>query len=95
VAVPRVGGTHERDHRAAIGGTHQWDRCTSLTGSVKDEPGQGDLRDLDVWVWTPGAHCVSFPLTRPTPGVPELDGRLEHALGRVRLRVPAEQAEAN
>jgi hypothetical protein len=52
-----------------VGGTHEWDRCTSLIGSVKDEPGLGDLRDLGVWVWTPGIHCVSFPLTGPTPGV--------------------------
>jgi hypothetical protein len=52
-----------------VGGTHVWDRWTSLIGSVKDELGRGDLRDLDVWVWTPGVHCVSFPLTGPTPGV--------------------------
>jgi hypothetical protein len=65
----RVGGTHERDHRAVVGGTHQRDRCTWFIGSVKDEPGQGDLRDLNVCVWTPGAHCVSFPLTGPAPGV--------------------------
>jgi len=57
-----------------VGGTHEWDRCTSLIGSVKDEPGQGDLRDLNIWVWTPGVHCVSFPLTGPTPGVPSYGG---------------------
>ena len=43
------------------------ERCTSLIGSVEDEPGRGDLRDLNVWVSTPGVHRVSFPLTGPTP----------------------------
>jgi len=40
----------------------QRDRRTSLIGPVKDEPGQGDLRDLDVRVCTTGVHCISFPL---------------------------------
>jgi hypothetical protein len=39
------GRAHQRAGATVVGGTHQWDRCTSLIGSVKDEPGQGDLRD--------------------------------------------------
>src|SRR5580700_6317023 len=62
-------GEHQRRGRAWVGGTHERDRCASLIGSVKDEPGRGDLRDLNVWVGTPGVHWVSFPLTGPTPGV--------------------------
>ena len=60
---------HQRRGRARVGGTHEWDRCTSLIGWVRDEPGLGDLRGLGVWVGTPGVQCVSFPWTGPTPGV--------------------------
>src|SRR5215471_14028056 len=42
----RGGPAHQRADAAVVGGTHEWDRCTSLVGSVKREPGRGDLRDL-------------------------------------------------
>jgi hypothetical protein len=54
----RGGRAHQRADATVVGGTHEWDRCTSLIGLVKDEPGRGDLRDLGVWVWSPGIHCV-------------------------------------
>src|SRR5215469_16776700 len=43
----RGGRAHQRAGASVVGGTHEWDRCPSLIGSVRDEPGRGGLQDLD------------------------------------------------